>query len=478
MNLRTQIRRACFLSLLSVSLFVAGCNSRADKARDAYENYQAALATGNLPYIRNSLLALVAAQEDVAEYWIELGKIQVQLGALSDAYYAFTRAHELDRSNPQVLQVLTQLALRGGDLDRAEEHAEQLSLLAPDDPAVKMTQAYVALRRGNIAESGRIADDLLQSRPFDPAVKVLKARLLLRTGAGDAAVAMLEQQVSEQPSDVVSLNALIGILDRRDEVAKAATYGRKYVASNPDDLGVAALTIGAALRAGNPEVARQVSLRVLSDRLRVAEVASVLDPWLRYGPNGGFVAEAARLGGKAPAAQKPAFATFLNEAGAPDSAAALVQDLARLPVTAENDEANAALAMSQGLRGNTADALRRFDAILALDANNAAALKGRIRLLLRNRQAGAARLDAQRLVAVNPADAEAHILLAHVQSALGDQAQAERVLWNAFHQLSADRNIYEALRVFVARTGGPDGVRRLDQEFGDQRDAKLTREFI
>lgn len=478
MNLRTQIRRACFVSLLSGSLLISGCSSRADRAREAYDNYQAAVATGSLPYIRNSLIALVAAEEDVSDYWMELGKVQLQLGSPSDAYYAFVRAHELDRSNAQVLQVLTQLALRSGDLDRAEEHAEQLSLLAPDDPTVKMTQAYVALRRGNNEDADRIAEDLLRTSPYDPAVKVLKARLLLRTGAGDAAVDMLERQVAQQPSDIVSLNALIGILDRRDEWAKVATYGGRYLAENPEDVGVAALTIEAALKANKEEIAHRVTLGALNTRLTAGALTSLLKPWLRYGPPGGFVAEATRRGGQAPSKQKIAYSAFLNEAGAPDAAARLIERLAQLPVTAQNGDANAALATSLGMREQTGKALERFDQVLSLDSNHAAALKGRGRLLLRTGQVSRARLDAQRLVAVSPADPEAHILLADVYSAMGDRAQAGRVLWNAFHQLSADRNIYEALRVFVARTGGPDGVRRLDEEFGSQRDAKLTREFI
>lgn len=478
MNLRTQIRSACFVSLLSLSLFTSGCSSREARERDAYDNYQAAVASGSLPYMRNSLLALVAVRDDVAEYWMELGKVQIQLGSPSDAYYAFVRAHELDRSNRQVLQALTQLALRGGSLDLAEQHAEQLSLLSPDDPAVKMTQAYVALRRGNTDEAERVADELLVSNPYDPGVKVLKARTLLRTGQGDEAVGMLEEQLRQQPSDLNSLNALIGILERWNEWRKVSAYGSRFVAEVPDDLGMAAVAIKAALLSNDTEAARAVSLKVLQPKLQPQAISTLLQPWLRYGPRGGFTAEASRLGVAASPEQKIAYATFLNQAGAPEAAAPLVAATATLPVTPQNDDANAVLATSLSLRGRNAEALDRFEQVLALDPDHAGALEGRARLLLRTGQPGRARVDAQRLVTVIPAAPRSHILLAEIHSALGDQQQASRVLWNAFHQISADRNIYEALRVFVSKTGGPDAVRRLDQEFADQRDAKLTREFI
>ena len=478
MNLRTKNGHACFVSLLSLTLFLAACGSREDKAREAFDNYQAALATGSLPYIRTTLVRLVAIDDDNPQYWQELGRVQLQLGAYPDAYYALVRAYELDRSNADVLRILTQLALRSGDLDKADEHAEQLSLLAPDDPAVKMTQAYVALRRGNYDEAGRLADELLAATPYESGPKVLKARVLLRTDRGDEAVRLLEDQVRQQPSDLDSLRALIGILDRRDEWGKVAQYGSRLVSEVPEDLDVALLVVTGALRAGDTDTARRVSLQVLTPKLGSTAVQAFLDRWARYGPPRGFAAEAARLAANAPAEQKIVYATYLNRTGAPAEAAQLVARNASLPVTAENEDANVVLATSLALRGQDDAALQRFNQVLEIDPDHAGALEGRARLLLRTRQLRQARLDAQRLVTATPGDSTAYILLSDVYGALGDRQQAGRVLWNAFHQISADRNIYEALRVFVSRTEGADAARRLDEEFSDQRDAELTREFI
>ncbi len=478
MNLRTQMRKACFVSLLSLTLFLSACSSREDKAQAAFDNYQAALATGSLPYIRTTLLQLVAVDDDNPQYWAELGRVQLQLGALPDAYYAFTRAYELERSNADVLRVLTQLALRGGDLAMADEHAEQLSLLAPDDPSVKITKAYVALRRSNFEEAERIADELLQASPFEPGPKILKARVLLRTDRGDAAIRMLEEQVRQQPTDLDSLRALVGILDRRDEWPKVASYGSRYVQEQPGDTEIALLTITAALRSGQANTARRVSLQTLKPEANPALIRRVLDRWVRYGPPRGFVGDAAALGQSAPNALKPLYGSYLDRAGAPDLAARVVAAQATLPVNADNADANAVLATSLARQGRTPEALRRFGQVLSLDPNHAEALEGRARLLLQLGRLRQARLDAQRLVTVAPGESGGHILLSEVYMALGDRQQAGRTLWNAFHQISADRNIYEALRVFVSRSEGADAAQRIDEEFGDQRDAELTREFI
>lgn len=478
MNSRTLMRKACFVSLLSITLFSGACSSREDRAQAAFDNYQAALAAGSVPHLRTALLQLVAVDDDNSQYWVELGRAQLQLGAYPDAYYALTRAYELDRSNADVLRLLTQLALRSGELAMAEQHAEQLSLLAPEDPAVKITQAYVALRRSNTEEAERLADELLATSPYEAAPKILKARVMLRTGRGDQAVQLLEEQVRQQPGDLDSLFALVGILDRRDEWAKVAAYGSRLFAQQPGNLDIALLTIGGALRSGNVEAARRVSLAILRPELNPRTVSDVLDRWANHGPSQGFVTDAERLAAAAPAAQKATYGSYLNRAGAPDAAARVVRAVATLPVTARNDEANAVLATSLGLRGQPAQALERFASVLETDPNHLEALAGRARLLLSLGRLGQARSDAQRLATLAPGEPRAHILLSEVYAALGDREQSRRVLWNAFHQISADRNIYEALRVFVARAEGTEAAQRVDEEFAAQRDAKLTREFI
>ena len=93
--------------------------------------YQAAAAANDLPTARKALLDLVRAKEDVPDYWVELGRLQASMGSYSDAYYAFTRAYELDRSNPELLRAVTELALRSGDINLALKRARELEVVSP-----------------------------------------------------------------------------------------------------------------------------------------------------------------------------------------------------------------------------------------------------------------------------------------------------------------------------------------------------------
>ena len=96
---------------LSASILIAGCSSSDSRARTALGEYQAAAAANDMWGARRALLELVQAKDDVADYWTELGKVQASMGSYGDAYYAFTRAYELDRTNPALLRALTERVL-------------------------------------------------------------------------------------------------------------------------------------------------------------------------------------------------------------------------------------------------------------------------------------------------------------------------------------------------------------------------------
>ncbi len=147
------------------------------------------------------MLQLVAAEDDNPSNWQELGKVQIQLGSYSDAYYAFTRAHELDKSNPQLLSSLTQLALLSGNIDVAEDHAQKLELLAPDHPGgeAQLRLRRVAARRLRPRRTSR-SDQLLAEFPREPSANLLKARMLLGRGKNEEAIKLLETQTQGMPT--------------------------------------------------------------------------------------------------------------------------------------------------------------------------------------------------------------------------------------------------------------------------------------
>src|SRR3954454_16405161 len=115
---RHSILRA--VAWLSTAVALAGCTSSDSRAQAALGEYQTATAANDLPAARKALLELVTAKDDNPEYWAALGKVEASMGSYNEAYYALTRAYELNRSDPDLVRALTELALRSGDLTQAQ----------------------------------------------------------------------------------------------------------------------------------------------------------------------------------------------------------------------------------------------------------------------------------------------------------------------------------------------------------------------
>lgn len=458
--------------LLTACIALNGCNSKEARARDAYAEYQAASAAGNMVGARLALMKLVSIDESVSEYWVELAKIQAANGSIGEAYHSLTRAYELDRSNVGLLRTLTEFALRGGDPVKAQEYARQLEVVAPGDPWVKLTSGYGALRESRFDEALKAADEVLQLSPFDPNAKVLKARALLGRQQEDEAVKLLAEQIRTQPNDVMSLQLLANIYHLRADWPRLSAIASQLVTLEPGNSSRSLLAIEAAFKAGQTEQARQVSLKLMGSGAQAQTVSQVLDLWIENWTSPQRVADAVRLGRAASTvnARLP-YADFLNRVGSPASALALMAGAATSPVNGDNANANAISAEALGNIGKSGPAKKRFDDVLAYDPGNAIALRGRSNLLLRMSKASEAIPDAEKLVTVAPTAARDRLLLARVYAAAGDAPQAQRTLWDAFRDIPGDEQIY---RVLLLQTrSDPIRQAQLQEEFKRQTATKI-----
>ena len=461
---------------LSVAFLIPGCSSSDSRAEAALGEYQTAAAANDMWGARNALLKLVRAKDDVADYWAELGKVQASMGSYGDAYYAFTRAYELDRSNPGLVRVLTELALRSGDIGSAQAHAQELEVLNPGDPWVKLVKGWAAFSESRFDQSLAVSDQLLAATPFDPSATILKARALTGLNREDEALDLLTKQVQAQPSDAGSFMLLAKIYQRRTDWPKVAEITRRIAQLAPQDQQNMLLLVEAALRSGNVRLAREASFKLLQPQADPTLVRSVLDRWTDFWPSPQRIEDAKRLAAGAGPEQRLIYAGFLTRIGSPADAVRLVNSAATLPVNAGNAEANAVLGDALLRGGKLAVAKSRLDAVIAFDPGNSTALRARAELEIRTRQANAAIEDAQKLVAVLPTSAPDRLLLARAYSAAGNRAWTERTLWAAFQDIPGDEHIYAALR--STRNGNVEAMNQLQAEFERQRSANLRRGLL
>jgi len=461
---------------LCVACLSASCNSDA-RARAALGDYQTAAAANDLVAARKALLELVRAKDDVPDYWVELGKIQISMGSYSDAYYAFTRAYELDRSNPELVRTVTELALRSGDIALAQSHAQELQILAPGDPWIKLTEGWAAISQQRYDKALAASDAILASTPFDPSAKVLKARALIGLKRDDEALDLLKKQTQVQPMDVGSLQLLTRMYARRADWTNAAKVARRIEQLTPADRQNRLFLIEAAFRSGNVAEGRGASFRLLQPAAEPLLIASVLDRWEDYWASAQREQDARILADRAVTLdQKLVYASFLTRIGSPADAVRISANAATLPVNAKNAEANAVLAEAWSRLGKLAEAKRRFDAVIAYDSGNATALRGRAGLELRTGDSSAAITDAQKLVTVLPTSAVDRLLLARAFAAAGNPAWTQRTLWTAFQDIPGDERIYAAL--LAMKKGNSDATSEVEEEFSRQRDAQVSRGLL
>ena len=478
MKLRGPFFAVCCFTATALLLGLSACESADSRAQQAFTNYQAASAAGDLDAARIALIEAVAARDDEPTFWQELGKVQLELGAYSDAYYAFTRAHELDRTNVDIVATLAQLALLSENIDVAEDHARRLELLAPNHPAVKLVRGYVALRHEDLDEADRNADELLRAFPFDPGSRLLKARIFLARGDSGKAIGQLEEQLRARPDDVGTLRALLSLHEHENNWSEVASIASRLRQINPKDRESALLVVDASFRANDLAGAKRASELLLAPDAAPDAVESVLRIWAERWKSPDAIAEVRRHASSAGPGQQLAYASYFNETGSPQDSVRLIGERPQMPIGVQNMSRNAIIADTLARMGRTGEAEQIFDAILAKEADHLYALRGRINLKIRTGRAKAAVSDAQRLVSVAPRSARDRLLLAQAYSAAGDRRQLDRTLWDAFHEIPANRDLYNALRAHVARSGGTDAVKGVDVEFAQQRDVRLAREFI
>jgi predicted Zn-dependent protease len=335
----------------------------------------------------------------------------------------------------------------------------------------------MALKSGELDKAEKQADAVLATSPTDGFATILKSRVLIAENRIDDAVALLEEQHRVVARDRSAINGLTEIYRARGDWRNVARiqYGAHRL--DPKDSKTSLAAVEAFLRAGNVAAAGALSAPLLSPTTDPQLVDDALALWARYAPHGTSLPDGPRLANSASGDRRVSFANYYNRIGNPQAAAALLRST-QLPVTHSNARWNAVLAQSMALRGENAEAKRLFDLVLDREPDQLEALRGRSTLESKVGPAKQAVIDAQRLVTISPNSGEDRVLLAQTYLSAGNREQMRRVLWQGFRDLPDDERVFSALKSVLASTGNSDGLRRLNDEFNDRRQSKLMKDLV
>lgn len=476
MTIRTLFSAWGSISLAAAALSLTACGTEQD-VRRADNAYQQALAVNDLVGQRRALLALVTADEDVSDYWIRLAKVELELGAYSEAYQHFSRAHELDRTAVYPLSMMTELSVINGRLDFAEDHLKELLVIAPADRAVAVARGFRALRESNYERAQANATVLLAQSPGDSIANVLQTRILVAQKRIPEAIELLNRQLALRENDRAMLRSMGAIQRYNGDWAKAAVADFGLWKLAPRDVLLAHRVVTDALRAGDRFLAKQVTRPALANAKSFDDADGVLSAWSEFGGGPGALVAGPTMPLNAPDHTRVAFAHYLNLIGHSDDALAVLRPKVRPLDDRGNVAFNAVIGETLFLKGQVAPARQILDRVLGEEPDDAIALSARARLLSRAGGHRQATIDAQRLVASYPTIASYRVLLATIYRANDDKRSAERTLWDGYRDLPANETLYKEVRRVLMARGDREGLSRLENDFKEERFSQLMKEL-
>lgn len=142
---------------------------------------------GDLETARSSIRQAIATRDDVADYYVLLGRIELQAERPTSAFNAYSPGLDLQADNPEVLQAIAELGLQTGRLHEADEAADRMLLLMPNAVQAMLVKGFIAIDDGRIPDAWKMANDILALNPNDEGGIILLARLRALEGQQDQA---------------------------------------------------------------------------------------------------------------------------------------------------------------------------------------------------------------------------------------------------------------------------------------------------
>jgi tetratricopeptide (TPR) repeat protein len=441
-----------------IALPFAGCTSRDSVAAGAAAEAELDLREGRLAAASRAIHLALGTRDDVSEYWITLGKIDVASDDAPGAFAAYENAIGLDRSNVEVLRALCQLGIAAGVPDKVDKYADQLLLINPQDTIPVIAKGQAALVRGDGATALQYAEQVLKTAPQDNGAQILKARVLAGRGNYSEAAEFIENTLGTGGDDSSRLVYLKGLYaDAHDRPHYQLTV-KRLAEAKPADAAIQLDYADMLYQTGQFAEANGVIIHITRTHPNDIGVAEkILDTWLKQGPDALSLAQIQSQAKGASLETKAVYAQFANEIGHPELANSLLKkDLEGRAVSTDNSDAESALAYATGLAGHRATAIALLSDILEFDQFQPRALLARARVRLADKDIPGAIEDARSAVAQEPKSASARLILADALFAQGDESLGEDALREGVRAMPDDIRISGRLANFLVSKGQRD----------------------
>lgn len=410
---------ACAILVLFVSV---SCQDRDVEAQAEAARAMQLLDQNRVPEARMAINRALMLRDDVADFHIARGRIELSAGTTSAAFDAYFDALALDSNNREALQAVSQLGLQTGRFRESLRATDTLVLLNPSDTTALVTRGIHSLLSSRLDEAGEYASRALAVNPNSEEAKILRSRVLYMQGNYQDALDLLADHSGErEPSVGISLMRLELFRAERDPEGMEEQFDALRTAGQSNwELGLDEANFLLKLGRRDEALDLTVDLLASSDLTREAaqEVMALWDVW---NVDDLPPSSAARLSEEGAASSRYAAAKYLARESALASARTIAESL-----SGDNREAMRALIDLRA--GRTSDAARKASRILDRDKSHCLALEVRARHDLSEGRARQALSAAQQLSAQCPGESAGWLVAADAYGKLGDSENGRRVL--------------------------------------------------
>jgi tetratricopeptide (TPR) repeat protein len=255
--------------------------SAAEGAALANSHRAAALLIGQKKHSAGirALQAIARQHPDLAVVHYQIGVLLVRTGRLDEATQALRRARDLQPDAPDLALALADALMRAGQVEAAQETADEAIALAHKGEASGRGAAYemaarVALARNDAESASRYAAEAAAVDPSRPVAQFIEGRLLYEQGEYEKAAAAFQKAITVLGEDgpaVPDLRLYLGeSLAHLDRYTEAETEYREELRAFPLNIQAYA-SLAMLYRASNRHDAVEDVLNELVSATRTPE---------------------------------------------------------------------------------------------------------------------------------------------------------------------------------------------------------------
>ena len=456
------MRLGALLLFVSGLIALSGCADRTAEAAEAAALANVQLEAGSFSEAKQNIQRAIILRDDVAEYFIILGRIELAAGEPSGAFNAYSRALDLQADNIEVLQNIAELGLATDRLSEADEAATRILLLFPGSTRAMLVKGFIAIDKGQLDVARKFADDILAINGADVGGAILSARVSAVQGRFDDAIFEI-QRARGAAAEAEALDAtLLEIYRAQGNVAGLRqVFPAVVVAAAKGSAQYQLDYINFLYKTGAVATARAEALKsVASAPNDIGVLTGLTRLYHEYDRQPLAPDQIERLSEAGTRISQIALARFYLDTDQLDVALRIIRrSLAEDVLEAKALASRVILAM-----GNARQAERAAQEVLDLDPRNPDALLTRSAIRLAKGEVDRSLEDANIVVSDAPQEYAGYVALANAQLAQGSKIRARQVFEKGIDALPQSALLAAEYSAFLRRIGEPV---RLVSLYGD-----------